>query len=268
MAFRAHFLKVGCADCAIFEMGNDLVVIDCGYRRTGYGVSKPTNIASYLKYTIGKSWIDLMIITHPHHDHFLAMEDLITNRITVAELWASPYQRRYDDPSLSAEEMSEFLSVAKRLVPVSSSRIPVYKGQQRTFSGCLFHVLGPRQDVNSSATRECHDACLVTWVGAQANRFVICGDASDTELELVRADWNLSSATILRASHHGSMNGANLDFIKAVSPIDTIVSTESGVIQSVPHPTALQRYRDHSIKVVRTDLNGTYVVPLRSGTVG
>jgi beta-lactamase superfamily II metal-dependent hydrolase len=63
---------------------------------------------------------------------------------------------------------------------------------------------------------------------------------------------------ILRASHHGSINGAQLDFIKKCNADYTVISTESGVHESVPHPTALQRYRDNTKKkVYRTDQDGT-----------
>lgn len=55
MAFKAHFLNVGCADCTIFEIDNHVVVIDCGYRRVGNGIFKPTNIANYLIQTIRKT---------------------------------------------------------------------------------------------------------------------------------------------------------------------------------------------------------------------
>ena len=41
MVFKAHFLNVGCADCTIFEMGDDVVLIDCGYHRFSNDVSKP-----------------------------------------------------------------------------------------------------------------------------------------------------------------------------------------------------------------------------------
>ena len=262
MAFKAHFLNVGLAGCTIFEMDNDLVMIDCGYRRTGTGVSKPTDILNYLNKTIGKTYIDLMIISHPHHDHYLGIEDLV-GKATVAKLWGSPYERRRGDNSLAADEWNEYSKLIEKLVPDASKRFTATKGATEKYSGCTFQILGPRKDVNSSDTRECHDASLVVWVGAPANNFIVCGDASDSELDLVRADWKLADCHVLKASHHGSINGANLDFIKAVEPRDTIISTKSGIIDNIPHSTALQRYKDHSTNVFRTDVSGTCTTPLK-----
>jgi beta-lactamase superfamily II metal-dependent hydrolase len=262
MAFKAHFLNVGCADCTIFEMDNDIVVIDCGYRRFGYGVSKPTNIYDYLKVVIGKTFIDLLIITHPHHDHYLAMEDLI-GKVTVAKFWGSPYQRRYGDDSLSVDDWNEYTRLKERLIPDANSRYTCTKGAEAIFSGCKFVVLGPRKEINQDDTRKCHDGCLVIWISTPANKFAVCGDASDSELDQIRVDWDLSSCTVLRASHHGSINdGANLEFIKAVSPRDTIISTESGVFDNVPSSVAIQRYKSYSKKVFRTDTDGTCTTQL------
>lgn len=261
VAFKAHFLNVGCADCTIFEMDNDLVVIDCGYRRSGTGVSKPTNIANYIKNTIGKTYIDLLIISHPHHDHYLDMEDMI-GKFTIAEFWGSPYQRRHGDNSLALDDWNEYVDLKNKLIPDNQKRFICSKGTRKKFSQCEFLVMGPRDTLKSNETRECHDGCLVIWVSSPANNFLICGDASDSELDEVKADWKLSGCNVLRASHHGSENGANLEFIKAVSPRDTIISTQSGFFDNLPSGTALQRYRNNSQKVFRTDIDGTCSTPL------
>jgi competence protein ComEC len=262
MAFKAHFLNVGCADCTIFEMGNDLAVIDCGYRQFSNGPSKPTNIANYLSKTIGKTYIDLLIISHPHHDHYLGIEDLI-GKFTVAEFWGSPYQRRYGDNSLSLDDWNEYCNLKDRLVTDSQKRFTCSSGARKTLSTCEFVVLGPRKNVNDNDTRECHDANLVIWISTPANNFLVCGDASDSELELVRIDWKLSGCNVLRASHHGSENGASLDFIKAVCPRDTVVSTQSGVFKNLPSDVALQRYRKYSTNLFRTDTHGTCTTPMK-----
>lgn len=208
-----------------------------------------------------KTYIDLLIISHPHHDHYLGMEELI-GKVTVAEFWGSPYERRYDDNSLSYEEWKEYCNLKEKLVPDSNRRFTCTKNIRKTFSDYEFVVLGPRKNVNSDETRECHDACLVIWIHSPANNFIICGDASDSQLDQIRSDWKLSDCTILRSSHHGSINGANLEFIKVISPRDTIISTQSGIFENVPSNTALQRYKSYSKNVFRTDIDGTCTAPL------
>lgn len=86
------------------------------------------------------------------------------------------------------------------------------------------------------------------------------GDASDQSLEEVCDFFNLKNRHVLHASHHGSLNGAYLDFIKKTNPNYTIVSTKSGVHNNMPDSAAMQRYRSHTKKAVRrTDIDGTRV---------
>jgi len=259
---KAHFLNVGCADCTIFEMETALVVIDCGYRRFSNGTSKPTSILDYIRNTIGKRYIDLLIISHPHHDHYLGVEEMI-GKVTVGQFWGSPYERRYGDNSLDLDEWKEYCNLKEKLVPDPTRRFNCTKDAKETISGCTFTVLGPRKGINAVETRECHDASLVIWAATPANHFMICGDASDSELDQIMTDWKLQGCDVLRASHHGSLNGANLEFIKSASPRDTIISTKSGIFENVPSNTALQRYRENSTKVFRTDTDGTLTTPIK-----
>lgn len=211
--------------------------------------------------TIGKNFIDLLIVTHPHHDHYLGMEDL-AGEFTIAEFWGSPYSRRESDQSITVNDWNEYHDLRDSLVINDQKIFICSKGARKTFSGCEFIVLGPRNTVNYSDTRECHDASLVVWVSTPANNFLICGDASDSELNEVMSDWIVKDCDVLHVSHHGSKNGANLDFIKTVSARDTIISTQSGIFKNLPCSKTLQWYQLYSSEVFRTDLMGTLITPI------
>jgi beta-lactamase superfamily II metal-dependent hydrolase len=125
-----------------------------------------------------------------------------------------------------------------------------------TVAGVDFWILGPKKETANSETREIHDACLVMRLVANARNALITGDASDTNLQDVSKVIK-RKGDILRASHHGSINGADLEFIKAASPIYTVISTKEGEFSNVPHPTALARYKAYTAQeVYRTDVSG------------
>ena len=64
---------------------------------------------------------------------------------------------------------------------------------------------------------------------------------------------------ILHASHHASLEGANLEFVKKCNAQYTVISTASGKYENVPHPTALKRYKDNTVHDVRrTDVDGSW----------
>ena len=119
-------------------------------------------------------------------------------------------------------------------------------------------MLGPSPYIAKSDTRELHDACLVIHARIGKRRCLFTGDGSDLNIEDIAENTTNICNDILHASHHGSLNGASLSFIKKCNAAYTVISTEAGVYENVPHPTALKRYKDNtSEKVYRTDNDGT-----------
>lgn len=228
-------------------------MVDC-HEEDGYG----EDIINALPGSV----VDVLILTHQHYDHFDGIEKLINADITVKEIWESPYSRRYNDNSVSYEEWQDYQRLVRKLESRGALRYSPSRSSQvyDTIGGASFRILNPVKNINDYETRELHDASLVIEVSIGRSRVLFCGDASDWALDRVRETYYISSAYILHASHHGSLNGANLEFVKEVSPEYTIVSTKSGVHENIPHPTALSRYRSYSRKAVyRTDTDGTQV---------
>lgn len=252
MADKYYFLKVGCADCTVMHLSGKVVMVDC---RQGNTLNGEEDILDY----IPKKKVDVLIITHQHYDHFDGMRALIDNDIEVGEIWESNYSRRYNDQSVEYDEWQSYQNLRDKL------GAKIYHPTRSTddydkIGGASFQILSPKKNINDYDTREIHDASLVFTVRKGSMDIIFAGDASDWALEEVTNHFDLKSRHILHASHHGSINGAYLGFIKKISPNYTIVSTKSGVHDNVPHATALQRYRNHTKKAVRrTDVDGTRV---------
>ena len=122
-----------------------------------------------------------------------------------------------------------------------------------------FGIIGPTKSIATSDTRELHDACLVILAIMGNRQCLFTGDASDASLKWIADNTPNYCDDILHASHHGSINGADLDFIKKCNADYTVVSTKCGVHENVPHPKAMQRYLSYTRKnVYRTDVNGTW----------
>ncbi|HSA07101.1 MAG TPA: MBL fold metallo-hydrolase [Candidatus Gastranaerophilales bacterium] len=250
------FLKVGCGDCTVLLLGSKVVMIDC-YQANNYG----ENIIDHIPNNV----IDVLILTHQHYDHFLGIQTLLDNDIEVKEVWESPYDRRYGDNSVQYDEWQKYQTLVKKLEANGAKRYTSTRTEKiyDIIGGYEFYILNPVANINSVETRELHDASLVVMVkkvNSNKDKMIFCGDTSDWALDRVREKYNISGANILHASHHGSINGANIDFIKETSPNYTIVSTRSGVYSNVPSDVALQRYRSYTNKAVRrTDTDGTRV---------
>ena len=83
------------------------------------------------------------------------------------------------------------------------------------------------------------------------------GDApSEIEKEIIKKYKKLD-CDILKVGHHGSDTSSSLEFLKAVTPEEAIISC--GVNNSYGHPSeeVVNRLNDLDIKIRRTDLEGT-----------
>lgn len=252
MSDKYYFLNVGCADCTVMHLGDKIVMVDC---HQGNQENEEANILNY----IPNGHIDILILTHQHYDHFDGIQVLLDNNISVSEIWESNYKRRHSDNSVDIDEWNEYQNL---IVKLDAKIFQPTRNTESfdTVGSAKFQFYNPKNNINDKDTRELHDASLVFTVRKGSMSVTFTGDASDWALEEVTDYFSLKKKNILHASHHGSINGAYLDFIKAINPNYTIISTKSGVYENVPHSTALQRYEKYSRKAVRrTDVDGTRV---------
>lgn len=246
-----HHLSVGCADCSVIKSDYHTFLVDC------HGIGDNAHLLPKNKNLMG------VFITHQHYDHFDGLGYLKDNGYSISYLIYSPYERRYNDRSVDYQEWQDFCSYRDYFERKGTQLRAPYRQDDFgkpywEIDGLRFLVLGPVSHIAKSETRELHDACLVLHASLGIRKCLFTGDSSDTSLNYVAKNTTNICNDILTASHHGSINGADLDFIKACKAEYTIVSTKSGVHENIPSPTAMQRYRDNtSQKVFRTDTDGS-----------
>ncbi len=243
-----HHLDVGCADASVIKITDGTFLIDCH------------NIGDYAFHLPSNKRLRGVFITHQHSDHYSGLAYLRRNGYSIDCLIYSPYERRYGDNSVTADEWNEFNSHRDYFKSKGTKLFRPFR--QESFEDpywrageVQFWMLGPIRHIAQSSTRELHDACLVIKAHLGSNRTCLfTGDASDTLVEAIATSGTHICGDILHASHHGSIEGADLTFVKACKARYTVISTRAGVYQHVPHATALSRYRDNtSDKVYRTD---------------
>ena len=248
---KLYHLAVGCADASIIACADATFLVDCH------------NIEQYAHLLPATKRLRGVFVTHQHYDHYSGLEYLRKKGYAIECLIFSPYIRRYGDNSVSVEEWNEFEGHRSYFEQRGTKCYKPYRQDDWTkpwwsTNGISFWIPGPAKSIAASDTRELHDACLVVTAKLGKRTCCFTGDASDTNLEFVASNTTNFCNDILHASHHGSINGADLSFIQKSNPDYTVISTESGVHESVPHSTAMQRYLNNTKKeVYRTDVSGT-----------
>ena len=246
-----HHLDVGCADCSVIKTATATFLIDC------HQIDQHSSLLPSSKR------LRAVFVTHQHRDHYSGLEYLRKNGYSIDYLVYSPYERRQGDGSVTLDEWNEFKSHRDYFEKNGTELRAPYRQSSWDkpwweTNGVKFHMIGPAKSVATTSTRELHDACLVIKATMGKRKCLFTGDASDANLESVANNVNHYCDDILHASHHGSINGAFLKFIKGCNADYTVISTKSGVHDNVPHSTALQRYKNNTKKkVYRTDSDGT-----------
>jgi beta-lactamase superfamily II metal-dependent hydrolase len=246
-----HCLNVGCADASVIITETATFLVDCH------------NIGNFSSLLPSNKTIRGVFITHQHSDHYSGLEYLRDGGYAIQYLIYCPYERRYGDKSVTIEEWDEFNDHRDYFVGQGTKSYTPYRQDSWdkpywTVDGLKFWMLGPDKSIATSDTRELHDACLVFRADLGTRKCTFTGDASDANLADV-ATINHICDDILHASHHASLAGANLEFVKKCNAKYTLISTASGKYENVPHPTALRRYIDNTVHDVRrTDVDGSW----------
>ncbi len=248
-----HHLNVGCADCSVIKAtGGATFLVDCH------------NIEEHKHLLPATKRLEGVFITHQHDDHFSGLKYLRDNSYRIECLIYSPYVRRHGDSSVELDEWNEFDSHKQYFEKQGTKcyhphRQKRFDGPWWSSDGLDFWIFGPDETIATRDTRELHDASLVIKADLNQRTCLFAGDASDANLEVIANRDNDFCNDILHASHHGSINGAHLDFIKKCNADYTVISTKPGKHDNMPHDTALKRYKDNTKKDVRrTDRDGSW----------
>ncbi len=238
---EVDFLDVGQGDAALIQTPHHkLILVDAGppdkkvLRRLGEVLP------------FWEKHLDLVILTHPHDDHFGSMADVL-RRYNVASVMATDYETKQ-------ASYSELLKV------VEQQKIPVLRPWNSDFviDNVHFNFLFPYSSMAKTKLQTANNASIVFKLSYGTMDFLFTGDAeAPVEEKLLANNKNDLEAEVLKLGHHGSDTSSTEDFLKTVKPQFAIASVGINNTFGHPSPLIINRLARLGIQFYRTDQDGT-----------
>lgn len=239
------FLDVGQGDCIFIESPSGRkVVIDGGGKMGENSADIGERIVVPFLKSKGIDKLDLVINTHPHHDHINGLEAVIREMEVGAFLTAVPF--------LGCPETRELIEVAEKKKTNSEA---VSRGDIIVLEpGVELIVLAPTAQGVYGESNE-NSNSLVLKLCYRQTSFLLTGDVEDDGLkELLKGDADIQSE-VLKLPHHGSKNAFAPAFYERVDPLVAVITVGRNSFGH-PHDTVVSYWEERGIPVYRTDLHG------------
>lgn len=239
------FLAVGQGDSIVLSTpGNKHILVDGGgYAGPGSTQGRYT-VLPYLKYR-GIRTLEIVFISHFDADHAAGILDIIETRKVKVLVFPVNFERN--------EIAEEIIAKAKRYnIPVLLTR----EGDCFQLDEVFFRVLNPSADFRGLSS---NDNSLVLRVEYRDFSLLLTGDLEkEGENRLLGGELPLQSS-VLKFGHHGSNSSSSEKFLKAVSPLEGIISAGKN---NYGHPAReiLERSSRLGIRLWRTDEAGAVLI--------
>lgn len=238
--FEMSVLDVGQGDAILLEAPSGQVILVDG------GPDKKVLRRLGEELPFWERRIDLVVLTHPHEDHFGGLSEVL-ERYEVGAVMIS-----------GVEALSQ--GYQHLLAVVEDKHIPLWvieKPEEVTFGQVQLHILYPDHSFKGKRISNLNNSSLVIKVQYKEVDMLLTGDAEqEEEMELVKAGADLK-ADILKVGHHGSETSSTELFLAAVQPTLAVISSGVGNKYGHPSPRTVKRLERLGIPLRRTDTEGT-----------
>jgi len=185
--------------------------------------------------------IDLIILTHPEHDHMAGLIEVLKRYQVGNILWTGVVR--------DTAEYKEW----QKLIKEEGAKIYIAQaGQQIEGGPTSINILYPLESLEGQESKDSNNTSIVARLVFGENSFLFTGDAPQSvEKKLLET---AIDSDILKIGHHGSKTSSAQDFIGVVSPEVTVISAGKDNKYGHPAPEVLQKLS--GVKILRTDLDG------------
>lgn len=192
--------------------------------------------------------IDLVILTHPDHDHLFGLLEVLKRYQIKNILWTGVVK--------NTAEWKEWRKLieeegANIIIAEAGQRIDFQRSDLSERSDLYMLILYPFENLEGLEVENSNDSSIVAQLVFNDSSFLFAGDISKKiELKLINQDQELDS-DILKVAHHGSKTSTSLEFLQAVSPEVAVISVGENK-WGHPAEEVLQRLEQFGIDILIT----------------
>ncbi|MDI6803273.1 MAG: DNA internalization-related competence protein ComEC/Rec2 [Bacteroidota bacterium] len=247
---KTTFIDVGQGDAIFLEFPNGKNMLVDGGARTFYRDAGQRFITPFLNRQ-GISQIDILVNSHPHHDHLGGFPYLMRNFKIGKIIDAGSFEK------------SDIFKEFKHIIDSSKINYQIIKRGEiiNVADNFRIYVLHPSEQYDSTDIHDLNNQSLVLKVVYGKTELILTGDAERaTEIKLINQYKEFLEVDILKCGHHGSTTSSSLEFIETIKPSLSVISV--GYANKFNHPSkiVLENLKRMNIKIYRTDLQGAIVL--------
>lgn len=232
------FLDVGQGDSMIFQYQDFQMIVD-----GGPGDYLIQNIGKYV--SIWDRKIEIIVITHPHADHYLGIEDVL---------------ERYGVETIVVAQDCSSDNKYKEIVDIAiQNDVEIVNNLDIKVGEIEINILN--STVECKKSMNLNNISLVTSISFNNLHVLNMGDLESGEEGQF---FDFKNIDILKAGHHCSKTSSSLEFLENILPKYAICSV--GMDNKFGHPSdiVLQRFDDIQTQYFLTYSAGDIVVNLKS----
>ena len=192
--------------------------------------------------------LDLVILTHPEHDHISGLLEVLKRYEVDFILWTG-----------IKRDTAEYAQWMNLLKEESVSVKIAQRGQKILWSSegdNFMEILFPFENLEGEEVSNTNNTSVITKLNFGQNSFLFTGDAyQSVERKISNTEKDLTS-DVLKVGHHGSKTSTAPDFLEKVKPQFAVISVGQDNKYDHPHPETLETLSEYGIRVLRTDQLG------------
>lgn len=242
---NVNFIDIGQGDSELIQLPDGKnILIDAGDK------DATEKLVRFLKERkINK--LDLVIISHPHLDHYGGLLGLL-NYVDVDRVLDS------GAPTSS----TTYLSLLKKFASKKTKFSIVRKGEELKFTDNItLNVVAPEDPLLKNTKSDTNNASIVAKLTHNKVSFLFTGDIeSESQERILSGGGDFIKSDILKVAHHGSRYTSSNEFLDKVSPKVAVISCAINNDYGHPHKETLSRLDNKKIKTYRTDLQGDIII--------